>query len=557
VTTRTPSRPRPRGPRALAALVLLVLGLLLASAGPVQAHAVLIGSDPAEGAVLAAAPDRITFTFNETVGAVPDGVRVFDADGDTVGSSASATGSRLEVALTEPVGDGTLVVVWRIVSDDGHPVSGSLRFSVGAPSATVAAIDADTGSVQPPVLLQLLRVAGYVGLLLAGGLVAFALLVLPTSAAGRARTRLVLGARASAGLAAVAWLAAVPVVATYQLGGGLDLLGEGSTWSAVAGTEYVVAAVVALGTLAAVVLLGDGTPGRRRRIAALVVAGLAVASPALTGHTRATSPEWLVVVADVLHLLAGSVWLGGVVALAAVLSILAERGSAAAEAVARFSVIGAGLLAAMAVTGVLLAWRILGSWGALVETGYGRLLLVKVVIVLVVVLLAAWNRFVLLPRMQQTTKRRELRSESGAVTRVVLAEAALLGVVLVVTGLLVDRSPDVVPGTAEAAVRTTELGKIEARATVASPVTGRSAVTLELLGPDGQPTEGYAAPQVSLSSAALDLGAVTLQNVGPGVYSGEVVFPDAGRWELQVSLRTGEFDNPVASVPFTVKESSR
>jgi len=532
--------------------------MLLASAGSAQAHATMLGSDPAEGAVLAVAPERITFTFNESVRAAPDGVHVFDAHGDPIRSSASATGSTLEVALIDPVENGTLVVVWRIVSDDGHPVSGSLRFSVGAPSATVAEVGAPgTGAEQAPALLQVLRVAGYVGLLLTGGLVAFTLLVLPAGVAGRARSRLVVGARASAALAAVAWLAAVPVVAVYQLGGGRGLLGKGTTWSAVARTEYAVAVVVALGALATVVLLGAGTPPRRRAIMAVVAAAFAVVAPSLTGHTRAASPEWLVIAADALHLLAGSVWFGGAVALAAVLPILAERGTVAAEALVRFSGIAAGVLAALAATGAVLAWRIVGSWSALVETAYGRLLIAKVVTVLVVVALAAWNRFVLLPRMQQVTSRRERRSGMSTVTRVVTVEAVLLAVVLIFTGLLVDRSPDVAADTTRPAIQSTVLGKIEARTTVASPVTGPSTVTLELFDSAGRPTEGYAAPRATLSAGTLDLSDVALQNVGPGVYAGEVVFPAPGRWELQVSLRTGEFDNPVESVSFTVKESSR
>jgi copper transport protein len=558
VTSLAPAPRRRRGPRAVAALLLLVLGLLFAATGPAQAHATLLGSDPAEGAVVATAPERITFTFNETIGAVPGGVHVFDAQGDPVTASASATGSKLEVALPEPVEDGTLIVVWRIVSDDGHPVSGSLRFSVGAPSATVADIKApSSGAESPPVLLQALRIAGYASLLLTVGLVAFLLLVLPSGAVDSARTRLVSIARWAAGVAVVAWLAAVPVVATYQLGGGAGLLGKASTWSALAPIEYVVALLVALGSVAAVVLVADGAPARTNARLALAAAGVAVVAPALVGHTRATSPEWLMVLVDALHLVAGSVWLGGVVALAAVLPLLAERGTAAAEALSRFSVIAAGVLTAVGITGVLLAWRIVGSWSALVETAYGRLLIAKILTVLAVVGLAALNRFVLLPRVEQTTKRRERQASASSVGRIVVAEAALLVVVVVLTGLLVDRSPDVAAVAAGPAVGSTKLGAIEAKATVTSPAPGPSTVTLELLDRAGNPTEGYAAPSVRLSSAALDLGDVPLQNVGPGVYTGSVVFPNAGQWELEVSLRTGEFDNPVASVPFTVKESSR
>ena len=45
---------------------------------------------------------------------MPDGVQVFDAEGAPVASSAAVTGSELAVSLTEQVGPGTLVVVWRV-----------------------------------------------------------------------------------------------------------------------------------------------------------------------------------------------------------------------------------------------------------------------------------------------------------------------------------------------------------------------------------------------------------------------------------------------------------
>ena len=58
--------------------------------------------------------------------------------------------------------------------------------------------------------------------------------------------------------------------------------------------------------------------------------------------------------------------------------------------------------------------------------------------------------------------------------------------------------------------------------------------------------------RMSLSTEDVDLGAVSLTNLGPGIYSGQVVLPTAGSWEVQVSLRTSEFDNPVRTVTFEV-----
>ena len=81
---------------------------------------------------------------------------------------------------------------------------------------------------------------------------------------------------------------------------------------------------------------------------------------------------------------------------------------------------------------------------------------------------------------------------------------------------------------------------------------GPATLTLTMTDPAGEPTEGFEAPRVSLSTEEVDLGEVALTNQGPGIYSGEVVLPTGGDWKVQVSLRTTEFDNPVRSVVLEV-----
>lgn len=540
----------------LAAMAAVVIG----GAGPASAHATLVATDPAEGAVLADAPEQVTFTFNEAVIGVPTGVRVYDARGGEVASSASVSGSQLFVSLDEEVGDGTLVVVWRLVSEDGHPIGGSLTFSVGAPSATVE--KPPVGDVDPdaPWTLSLARWIGYVGLLAGAGLVWFAVILLPASDLARPGRRRVVGAaRTAATGAGFAWLLALPLTAMYQLGGGADTLVKGSTWSALPSVQYVVTALVVLGLVGAVVLLGDGLPARSRRIAAAAAGVVAVVAPALTGHTRATSPEVLAVGADMLHLLAGGVWFGGLIGLALTLPGLADKGELGGEVLARFSGLGAGVLVALVATGSFLAWRIVGSWGALVDTGYGQLLLVKVAIALVVVGIAAWNRFRLLPDLRQADRRRDRRTAVQPVVRATVAEAAVLVVVLLVTGVLVDKSPgpdrSVAASAAGPAVSTGTLGDVDVRATLSPAATGPSTVTIAMADSAGEPFEGFEAPRARLSSAEVDLGDVPVQSVAPGTYSAQVVLPSAGTWRLQVSLRTTEFDNPVTTLEFTVEGS--
>src|SRR5687768_2025293 len=99
-----------RAARLLAALLLpLTSFLVLASAAPAAAHATLIATDPAERAVLATAPEQVTFTFNESVIGVPAGITVFDATGEEVASSATVRDAQLVVSLEDEVDEGTLV----------------------------------------------------------------------------------------------------------------------------------------------------------------------------------------------------------------------------------------------------------------------------------------------------------------------------------------------------------------------------------------------------------------------------------------------------------------
>ncbi|WP_242497176.1 copper resistance CopC/CopD family protein [Nocardioides oleivorans] len=548
-------------PLLLVALLLPLTSLLvLGSAAPASAHATLVSTDPAEGAVLDAAPDQVTFTFNESVIGVPAGIQVFDATGAVVASTATVREAELVVELEDDVGEGTLVVVWRLVSADGHPIGGSLSFSVGEPSAVVDVPEtsADAGT-DAPFLLSVVRWLGYLGLLAAAGLAAFSVLFLPREPADDgSRRRLRTAARIAAVVAAVAFWLAVPMVALYQLGLPASALGEGSTWSALSAWEYVVPAAVTAGLGLAVVGLPTSAPDRTR--SGLVLAGCAVAlaAPSLTGHTRATTPEALVIAVDVLHLVAGALWLGGLLAIGLVLRDLADRDDAGARVLARFSTWASAVLALLVVTGTFTAWRVAGSWSALLETGYGSFLLVKVLIVLVAIVVAAWNRFALLPGLASATARDERRGAASILVRTTLAEAGVLVAVLLVTGFLVDRSPepDVAvtspSGEGQSADQVVELDAISADVTLDPLAVGPTTITITLTDDDGRPTEGYESPRLSLSATDVDLGEVALTNLGPGIYAGDLVLPTNGTWEVQVSLRTSEFDNPVKTVRFEV-----
>ncbi|MFE1028463.1 copper resistance protein CopC [Streptomyces sp. NPDC058818] len=372
-------------------LVLLVLG----GAGPASAHAALRSTDPEDGSVLQRAPRQVTLTFTESVGLRDDSFRVLDPGGHRVrtGEAGRADGrsDTARVALTGRLGEGTYTVAWRVVSADSHPVSGAFTFSVGKPSATTASVD--PGPTEDPLTAALHKIARYLAHLAAAllvGTAAFVALCRPPDPAPLRRP-LVAGWWTLLG----STVALLVLRAPYEAGTGpsaaLDADALGGTLTTRPGALLLVRLALLVPVGLFLVRMARGDRYRERApLAAAVGAALAVGLAltwAAAEHASAGTQVPVAVTSSVLHLLATAVWLGGLVALLATL-----RSSADAATVARFSRTAFASVIVLVVTGVYQSWRGLGSWPALTETTYGRLLLAKLAGVAVLLAAAAVSR---------------------------------------------------------------------------------------------------------------------------------------------------------------------
>ncbi|HKE15652.1 MAG TPA: copper resistance CopC family protein, partial [Kofleriaceae bacterium] len=339
--------------RALAAgLVLLALAPAAASA-----HARLEGTSPERGTTVAKEPARVVFRFGERVEATFGAVRVFDARGTRVdnGRIVRPGGDDRQVgtALQRGLPRGTYTATYRVVSADGHPVSGGFTFSIGragaAPRESVADLVGGAGSgTATDVAFGAVKALGYVAIALALGGLAFLAAVWRPALAGVAGGGAE-WARAAGGFAGRArrLLAAAVVLGLVTSAAGLVL--EGATgagvsfWSALdptivreaasthAGTGWVLRLAdwallaVALGLLAGrgaipvarPVPLGatghvlDPALSRAALVALAVPALFLAVAPALSGHASTQDPVWALFPLDVAHVLAMSAWLGG------------------------------------------------------------------------------------------------------------------------------------------------------------------------------------------------------------------------------------------------------
>jgi hypothetical protein len=171
--------------RRVVALVLAVGAALLLGAAPAWAHSKLEGSSPADGTSVATSPASVSLTFNEDVQAGFTVMTLIGPDGkDYHDGNATETDETVKVNVL-PLGPaGVYQIGYRVVSADGHPVSGKTSFTLttagpGSPQAqlpaansepagvpTAAPADAGGAPVWPWIVGAVVLVAGVVALAL-------------------------------------------------------------------------------------------------------------------------------------------------------------------------------------------------------------------------------------------------------------------------------------------------------------------------------------------------------------------------------------------------------
>src|SRR5579863_5970980 len=120
--------------RLVAGLVTLlsVLGFASGAFG----HASLISTEPGDGSMMSQAPKTVRLRFNEPI--TPASIKLIDGTGKIREDvSVGAQDNVVEINLPDDL-HGTLLVSYRVVSADGHPVGGSLVFSIGMPVSVIA-----------------------------------------------------------------------------------------------------------------------------------------------------------------------------------------------------------------------------------------------------------------------------------------------------------------------------------------------------------------------------------------------------------------------------------
>ncbi len=549
-----------------AALVALVAG-----AGPAAAHASLESTSPGAGQVLAAPPGQVELTFSEPVEVSLGAVRVYDSNAERVeeGEVRHDGGD----SVVQPLGDlanGSYVVTWRVVSADGHPIHGAFTFQVGdvATGDTDALarrlLAADGGSEAVGVVFAVVRFLVFASLVLLVGAAAFCLLAWPEGLGLPGVRRLLWWAW---GVAVGATVVSVGAQGAYVGALALRDVVDLDVVSSVFDTRY---GRVALGRVVLLVVAGvalvaaarqrppdEGTDGRGKdgvepsvvaRVALGVLGVALLLSLGLSGHAATGDLVPVALVADLVHVGAVGLWLGGLLVVLAV-ALPRAQPDELRRVVPRFSSIAFAAVAALVVTGVFQSWRQVGGLDALTQTTYGHLLLAKLALFAVMVGFGYLGR-----RWVQRGYRGEsvdVGADDAEVVagyrRSIRVETALGIAILAVTALLVNAQPArsalSQPYSAEL-VADDLLIDVTIDPAKAGP-TDIHVYTLTATGAVAQVEE--LALELSLPERDLGPLEVPLERAGPGHFSAyDVEVPLPGDWTIEVRALVDDFTEATA-----------
>jgi len=520
----------------------------LLSPSAASAHAVLLGTTPSNDTVVQKQPALVTLRFNEAVETAFGSLRVYNFAAKRVdtGEVRRPDDRSVAVALQRGLARGTYTVTWRVVSADSHPIEGAFVFHVGAPGAQPAGVASEVRDRGAPHWVALIadgvRASQFALLLLCVGL-SFALVWALRAASARVRSRMYAGLAGAAVGLAVAAAAGIVVQGAVAGGFGLSDALSADVVRSVLETRYGHAWALAIlgGLVLATLAVAAARGARVAETAAVVVAVLCACVPTFVGHAHVTG-GWAKV-ADLVHVQAAGVWVGGLAAVVAALAL--ERGSRwrlASTAVPRFSRTAVVAVAALIVAGTISGYLEIRAWRGLWDTHYGQLLLIKLALVVPLLALGALQNRFAVPK---------LRSEQASpverrrFVRRGVAELALMLAVIGVTAALVAEPPARASVAPKGPVALdTALGPFELNLVVDPASTGLNTIHVYLLDADGRPAK-VAEVQVAASLPSRRIGPLRFEAhpLAPGhfaVHGAQLPLP--GDWQLRVTARRGEFE---------------
>ena len=552
---------------ALLAAIVMALGMSqLASA-----HARLLRSNPADGAVLTEAPSEIYLWFDEAIGVEFSSIEVLNADGesiDTLKVRGDPSDPTLLIATFPDLSEGIYSVAWQAWSNtDSHVTQGTLVFGIGVASEAAATTSHIESAISP--VEAGLRTLNTLTLALMAGCLVVSSILRSTPAVATAAGERVWRTGQAATLGALVIGAGLLMWQTHLLGrdSAIELLGTrfGVLW--LLRQTLLVLMMIALVTTQS---------GQRRGslMAWFMLAALAVLQ-ALNSHAAGLADRSVLAVSvDAAHQLAASVWVGSMlVLLITLLPLLRSRHNELSQIALngwrRFGVIAAVSVGVLAVTGLYNAAQQVASIDAWISTNYGQLLSGKFGLFLIVGLCGLINSMLLHPRLAAVMGRllhRPIGRTPLARSKlpiVLIVEAGVALLVFTASGILTSsepaRGPEFTPPSAIAQPPSSlsmPVDDLLVNLSIGPNKPGPNIATIEVLNTRRPAPADIIRVMVRLNYRERDLGTQTLiaEQVDDTTYRLKTsALSLAGDWRARVVVRRSGLEDSVADFAWQVE----
>jgi len=519
--------------------LLSILALLVFNTAAL-AHATLIRSEPADGVVVAESPPEIRLTFNEP--AAPLVLKLLRPDGSITALDQSRTEGAVLIVPLPALAEGTHLLSWRVASEDGHPIGGTVVFSVGSPSGGELPTLPETLGPAERTAIWITRACLYLGLFVGVGGAFFLAAFAPRLRHRRAFAAVI-------GLGLIAAPLSVALQGIDALGLTLGAWNDSAAWKTGYATSYgTTASVAAAALLLALMSLFLRRKSARRALAAAALLGLGAALAA-SGHASAAEPQWLTRPAVFLHGTAVAFWTG---ALAPLAILFLSRADERAAALRRFSSVVPFAVVVTALAGVTLAVVQVGQPAALLSTAYGQILSIKLALVALLLVIAARNRW----RLTRPAMAGEGTAERG-LGRAALAETLLaVAILALAAGWRFTPPPRVLAiEAAKPFFLHIHAGTAMADITITPGRVGVVDIAIFPMLPDMTPIE---AKEVEFRISKPDNDIEPIRRMAERIPTGGwrvtgLAIPLPGAWDVRLDVLVSDFDKLVLDAPAEIK----
>ncbi|MBC2122703.1 copper resistance CopC/CopD family protein [Listeria marthii] len=519
--------------------IVILLFILIVPVQHVSAHAYLENSNPADQSHIKTAPEKVTLVFNEEIEADFPLIEVKNSSGKRVETGKTAVSKKnnhmVEASLPADLKADVYSVSWRVVSADGHAVTGLISFKLGDTKATFQATEVPSNSADLSIS-SVQKAILYIGFSLFIGMLLFGLGLYPRKEP--------LTEKISARLKKVTWTALLFLGVAFLM----QLFVQTSITTGVAISEsfqpsqlaaflttktgYIwISEFVVWFVLTIFVIIMFRKSKQSSWFALLTetaLIGYLIFAKAQNGHAAASADKIVSITADMLHMIAASVWVGGILVLLFVL----PRTGKAREIWSRFAIVAIIAVASILVSGLLMAVMNIGQMANLFTTNYGKMLLFKIGLFLLMALLGLGHYIYLKIKNQKIP------------FKTILVELIIGTIILIVASVLtnVQTPPPLAPKAFDETIAADgEQAKINLR--VEPATVGQNQFIITFTSADGAAKTDFEQVTVTTKSTKTDEKSTfqaklanDTQYFAEGLYINQT-----GKWEITVHGLTKDF----------------